>query len=172
MARAARRKGRIDESMERIEDCLSFLVGKAAQQVARRTREALAPLGVTPVQFAVLHVLWERDGQNRGGQNRGGHSGTELGARLAMDSATVTGVVDRLEAAGLVTRRRDPGGDRRVQTVALTRRGREARGPLVRAVDALNAEIRGELGGDLEVALAVLGRLGRLEERERDSDVR
>ena len=80
--------------MDRIDDCISFLSGKAAQAVARVTRERLAPHGVTPVQYAVLQVLWERDGQ----------SGAAIGSRLVLDSATVTGVLDRLEKQGLIVR--------------------------------------------------------------------
>ena len=98
--------------MERLEDCISFLIGKAAQQVTRRAREILAPYGVTPVQYAVLKVLWEADGR----------SGAELGARLVLDSASITGVVDRLEKHGLVERTR-PKHDRRVQFIELTDAG-------------------------------------------------
>ncbi len=122
--------------MERIEDCISFLAGKAAQQVARRARDKLAPHGVTPVQYAVLRALWERDGQ----------SGAELGARLAIDSATITGVIDRLEAASLLGRRPDA-GDRRVHRLSLTARGRALRAPLDAAMVALIAEIAAEIGG-------------------------
>lgn len=135
--------------MERLEDCISFLVGKAAQQVARRARERLARHGVTPVQYAVLRVLWEGDGR----------SGAELGARIALDSATITGLVDRLEAAGLVARRGDE-SDRRVHRVFLAERGRALREPLDTAMDALNAEVAGELGGEAPAVWATLRRLG------------
>jgi hypothetical protein len=36
--------------MDQIEDCISFIVGKAAQQVGRRAREKLEAHGVTPTQ--------------------------------------------------------------------------------------------------------------------------
>ncbi len=80
--------------MERIEDCVSFLLGKAYQQVNQDAKQRLAPYGVTPVQYALLKVLWERDDQ----------SGAGLGERLQLDSATVTGVLDRLERAGQARR--------------------------------------------------------------------
>jgi MarR family transcriptional regulator, organic hydroperoxide resistance regulator len=141
--------------MDRIEDCVSFLVGKAAQQVARRARDRLAPHGVTPVQYAVLRALWERDGQ----------SGAELGARLAIDSATTTGVVDRLEAAGLLARRPDPGGDRRVHRAVLTDRARALQPALDAAMDGLNAEVAAELGADAATVWAALRRLGGVQAR-------
>jgi DNA-binding MarR family transcriptional regulator len=139
--------------MDRLEDCISFLIGKAAQQITRRARDALAPHGVTPVQYAFLKVLWEQDGQ----------SGAELGSRLVFDSATMTGIIDRLEAAGLVERRSDPGGDRRVNRVFLTRRARDLQKPLDAAADALNAEVVRELGSKRARELwRALGELGQL----------
>ena len=137
--------------MDRVEDCISFLVGKAAQQITRRAREKLAAYDVTPTQYAVLKVLWERDGQ----------SAAELGARLVIDSATITGVVDRLEAAGLLERRPDP-GDRRVHRLFLTARGGDLRAPLDRAMDRLNAEVGELLGAEAAGLWSALRRLGEV----------
>jgi MarR family transcriptional regulator, organic hydroperoxide resistance regulator len=135
--------------MERVEDCISFLVNKAVQQVTRRAREKLAPFKVTPTQYAILKILWERDGQ----------SGAEIGQRLVIDSATVTGVADRLEAAGLVRRVADP-EDRRVQRLFLTGPARVLQAPLDAAMDGLNAEVRREMGTDGPALFAALRRLG------------
>jgi MarR family transcriptional regulator, organic hydroperoxide resistance regulator len=44
-------------AMERIDECISFLAGKAAQAVSRLARERLEPFGITPVQYAVLQAL-------------------------------------------------------------------------------------------------------------------
>jgi DNA-binding MarR family transcriptional regulator len=141
--------------MDRLEDCLSFLIGKAEQKVARRSRDALAPFGVTPVQYATLRVLWETDGQ----------SGAELGTRLVLDSATITGVVDRLENAGFIERRIDPAGDRRVNRVYLTRRGRSLQAPLDAAMDALNRKITEELGRRAPSFWEALRQLGEIDSR-------
>ena len=135
--------------MNRVEDCISFLIGKAGQQIARRAREKLAAHGVTPTQYAVLKVLWERDGQ----------SGAELGARLLIDSATITGVVDRLQAAGLLERR-PHGEDRRVHSLVLTGRGKALQEPLDAAMDRLNDEVAREMGGQAQALWAALRRLG------------
>jgi len=136
--------------MERIEDCVGFLLGKAAQQVARRSRDALAPFGVTPVQYAALRILVEKDGQ----------SCAELGARMLLDSATMTGIVDRLESAGHVERRPDPDGDRRINRVYLGEQGRARCQPMNAAMDRVNAEVDQILGREahgLRSALALLG---------------
>jgi len=137
--------------VDRIESCISFLVGKAAQQITRRAREALAPHGVTPVQYAVLKILWQREGQ----------SGAELGSRLALDSATVTGVLDRLEGAGLLERRSDD-DDRRVNRLHLTPNGSALRKPLDAAMDRLNAQVTRELGERASSTWAVLRQLGEV----------
>ncbi len=136
--------------MERVEDCISFLVGKAAQQIARRSRDKLASYGVTPVQYAVMKVLWERHPQ----------SGADIGSRLQMDSATITGVIDRLESAQMVERRPDK-EDRRVHGIYLTKKGRSLRDPLDKAMDELNAEARKHLGKEADRILQGLRRLGQ-----------
>ncbi len=137
--------------MDRVEDCISFLIGKASQQIARRAREKLGAYGVTPTQYAILKVLWERDGQ----------SGAELGARLLIDSATVTGVADRLQAAGLLERR-SHGDDRRVHSLFLTGQGRALKAPLDAAMDRLNDELAHELGDHAQALWAALRRLAEL----------
>ena len=135
--------------MDRVEDCISFLIGKAGQQIARRAREKLTAYGVTPTQYAVLKVLWEQDGL----------SGAELGGRLLIDSATVTGVADRLQAAGLLERR-PHGEDRRVHSLYLTGQGKALQAPLDAAMDGLNDEVGRELDGQAPALWAALCRLG------------
>lgn len=63
----------------------------------------------------------------------------ELASQLACDSSNVTGIIDRLEARGLVERRPDA-QDRRVKHVVLTAAGRRVRGRLL-------AQIAGPLPG-------------------------
>lgn len=138
--------------MERIEDCISFLVGKAVQTVTRRTRERLQQHEVTPVQFGVLQVLWESDGLR----------GVEIAARLRLDSATVTGVLDRLEKQALLRRQPDP-DDRRVQRLFLTDLGQAMRQPLQNEMNAVNAEIAEAMGVDAPQLWSLLRRLGDLD---------
>ncbi len=118
--------------VDQIEDCLSFYLGKAYQRVTQSAKQRLAPYGVTPVQYALLKVLWEQDQQ----------SGAELGERLLLDSATMTGLLDRLEQAGLIERKAHA-TDRRVNRVALTARGRDLQAPLDREMDQMNEDFLG-----------------------------
>ncbi len=135
--------------MERLEDCISFLLSKAGQQIGRRAKERLASFGVTPTQYAVLKVLWDSDGQ----------SGAEIATRLVIYSATTTGLIDRMEASGLLERRADS-GDRRVQRLFLTSRARGLQKSLDAAMERLNAEVKEELGSQAKPLWSALRRLG------------
>jgi MarR family transcriptional regulator, organic hydroperoxide resistance regulator len=135
--------------MQRIEDCVSFLLGKAAQRVTRRARELLAKYDVTPVQYAALCVLWEQNGK----------TGAEIGTRLTIDSATMTGIIDRLERAELIERRPD-NSDRRIYRLYVTERGRRLRNPLDAAMDRLNGEVAELLGSQSERFYRLLRELG------------
>jgi len=100
---------------------LSFALYGAANRMARMHKPFLEPLGLTfPQYLVVLELL-----------NGAPLSVGSLGGRLDMDTGTITPLVKRLEAAGLVTRTRDPNDERRVM-VDLTSRGR-----------GLEAEVRG-----------------------------
>ncbi|QSQ18799.1 MarR family transcriptional regulator [Pyxidicoccus parkwayensis] len=137
--------------MERIEDCINFLAGKAYQQLNQEAKRRLAEFGVTPPQYAVLKVLWQQDGQ----------SGAAIGERLVLDSATVTGLIDRLSGAGLIERRADP-EDRRVNRLYLTRSGRALQAPLDREMDEMNEKVFARLGlRDAQKLRELLAKLGQ-----------
>ena len=141
--------------MNRIEDCISFLTGKAAQAVTRAARDRLARHGVTPVQYAVLQVLWEEDGQ----------SGAAIGTRLVLDSATITGVIDRLVKLELIARR-PSARDRRVNALHLTDRGRALQGE----ADRITACVFEATGLDLAELVDLREKVTRLRDRLRDLD--
>jgi DNA-binding MarR family transcriptional regulator len=136
--------------MVRNENCISFLLGKAYQHVNQAAKQRLAAYGVTPVQFALLNVLWAEDGL----------SGADLGARLQLDSATITGVIDRVAHLGLIERRPDA-TDRRINRVQLTERGNALKTPLSHEIEVLNQDFFGRFSSDdasrLQVMLATLG---------------
>ncbi|AKJ67908.1 hypothetical protein PATSB16_17660 [Pandoraea thiooxydans] len=146
--------------MENIDTCVSFLSAKAAQAVARASRARLATHGVTPFQYAVLQVLWEEDGQ----------SGAQLGNRLFADSATITGVLDRLEKLGLVVRRADA-ADRRVNLIFLTADGRRRQAELQAVMDGLNDEVAQHFGEQAPLLWALLEKLATFSPGERNGNV-
>jgi DNA-binding MarR family transcriptional regulator len=96
-----------------LEAMLGFLLYKAHQRSFAEFRRLLEPLGLTPPQFGVLALLHHRDAQSQ----------AMLCERGAADPNTMVGIIDRLEAAGLVRRCRNP-CDRRVYLVRITAAGR------------------------------------------------
>lgn len=91
---------------------ICFPLYAASNLLNRRYGPVLRPLGLTYPQYLVLLVLWEQHPQSVGA----------LGERLHLDSGTLTPLLKRMEAAGLVTRRRDPADERRV-IIDLTAQG-------------------------------------------------
>jgi len=111
------------------EDCIFFQLAKASQLGSRFLNQKVSEMNITPVQAMVLGFLNEEDGI----------TASELGKRTELDSATMTGIVDRLEAAGLVERRGHP-ADRRSIEIHLTERGRTLADGAVRLIVEANRE--------------------------------
>lgn len=92
---------------------LCFALYKAEQAFNRVYRTALEPLGLTYPQFLVMRLLW-KEGRLSVGQ---------VGERLGLDTGTVTPLLKRLSAMGMVVRERRLDDERRVD-IALTEEGR------------------------------------------------
>lgn len=104
-------------SVDRV--CLSsavFALRAAAAHVERSLTRVLEPFGVTAAQFELLLVV-ERLAESGAGCS-------ELGRHLAAPGPDVTRMLDRLDAAGLVSRSRDA-QDRRVVHAVVTEKGRD-----------------------------------------------
>jgi DNA-binding MarR family transcriptional regulator len=95
---------------------LCFALYSAHLAMGKLYRRHLAGLGLTYPQYLVMLVLWESDGL----------SVTALGDRLYLDSATLTPLLKRLQALGLLRRDRDAGDQRQIR-VTLTPPGRALR---------------------------------------------
>ncbi|NBD19986.1 MarR family transcriptional regulator [Aquabacterium fontiphilum] len=102
-----------DAPLLRLDQQLCFALYTASLAMTRHYKPLLAPLGLTYPQYLVMLVLWEQDAP----------AVHELGARLHLDSGTLTPLLKRLEQAGLVSRHRDAGDERRVR-ISLTEAGR------------------------------------------------
>jgi MarR family transcriptional regulator, organic hydroperoxide resistance regulator len=95
---------------------LCFALYSTMAAMNRVYRKLLRELGVTYPQYLVLLVLWERDELMV----------SEIGERLFLDSATLTPLLKRMEAQGLLRRARAKVDERQV-IVSLTPRGLELR---------------------------------------------
>ncbi len=113
--------------------------------IGRLYKPLLDRLGITYPQYLVLSTLWEEDARSIGA----------IAARLDLDPSTITPLVKRMEAAGLVTRTRRQDDERGV-LVALTAEGHALQaqsrclaeallaraGLSAEALNALNRDIR------------------------------
>ena len=79
-------------------DCIFFELSKAYQLGNRFLRQKVSELNLTSVQTMVLGFLDEEDQI----------TSSELGKRAELDSATLTGILDRLETAGFIETQGQP----------------------------------------------------------------
>ncbi|OIJ62781.1 MarR family transcriptional regulator [Streptomyces mangrovisoli] len=95
-----------------LQDQLCFALYAASRAVTARYRPLLDALGLTYPQYLVMLVLWERDAV----------SVREVGAALQLESSTLSPLLKRLEASGLLSRERRADDERSV-AIRLTEAG-------------------------------------------------
>ena len=93
-----------------------FALAAASRSVIGLYRPVLEPLGLTHPQYLVMLALWERSPRTV----------RDLGETLLLEPATLSPLLKRLEASGLLTRRRNA-VDERTLDVELTTAGRALR---------------------------------------------
>jgi DNA-binding MarR family transcriptional regulator len=139
-----------------LDDQLCFALYAASRALTARYRPQLDEIGLTYPQYLVMMLLWEEDNQTVG----------QLGARLNLDSGTLSPLLKRLTAAGLVTRHRRVEDERSV-SIALTEEGRalRARGLAISEdmICALQLEVDdfATLKSQLETLIERVGTAGR-----------
>lgn len=129
---------------------LCFSLYSAQLAMTKVYRKLLAGLGLTYPQYLVMLVLWEADGITV----------SQIGERLFLDSATLTPLLKRLEAAGLLQRRRAAQDERQV-VVSLTADGRALR----RRAGTVPEAIFCASGCELHELAALKGQLDRMREQ-------
>jgi DNA-binding MarR family transcriptional regulator len=95
---------------------LCFSVYSTSLAMTQAYKPLLEAIGLTYPQYLVMLVLWEGDGLTV----------KAVAERLGLDSGSVTPVVKRLEAEGLLQRKRDPRDERNL-SLTLTPKGRALR---------------------------------------------
>jgi DNA-binding MarR family transcriptional regulator len=100
-----------------------FALYSASRALTGLYRPLLERLGLTYPQYLVLLVLWERTPADLAGAQV---TVKQLGEALRLDSGTLSPLLKRLEAAGLVTRARDRADERSV-VIGLTENGERLR---------------------------------------------
>ncbi|HAU75404.1 MAG TPA: MarR family transcriptional regulator [Agrobacterium sp.] len=101
-----------ETSLTDVSGMLCFSLYSAGHAFTQLYRPLLDKIGLTYPQYLVMVTLWRRDGQPV----------RELGKTLFLDSSTLTPLLKRLEAAGLITRTRNRSDEREV-LIHLTEKG-------------------------------------------------
>ncbi|QYJ01113.1 MarR family transcriptional regulator [Thalassovita mediterranea] len=117
----------------RLDRQICFPLYAASNLINRLYRPVLSKLGLTYPQYLVMLALWEQAPRTVGA----------LGEALYLDSGTLTPLLKRMEQAGLLTRKRDPEDERRVQ-VDLTSEGRALKAEAQRVPETLTAGFEGD----------------------------
>jgi DNA-binding MarR family transcriptional regulator len=132
-------------------DCLYYLVTRASMLATSMLKKDLSDAGVghvKPAFLGVLVVLWQEDGLQA----------ADVARRGGLEPSTTTGLLDRLEAQGLIERRADP-ADRRAVRIHLTRDGKRLERTVRGVVDmALARAAEGIPAKDVETTRCVLKR--------------
>ena len=132
----------------RLDEQVGFLLRRAHQRHVAIFAAAIPDL--TPPQFAALAKLGE---QSECSQN-------QLGQLVAMDAATIKGVIDRLKARGLVSLSPHDGDKRRVM-VSLTEDGKSSLATLRAKALEISVETLSPLSAkDAETFVRLLAKLG------------
>ena len=106
------------DDLLKLENQLCFPLYACSREVVRRYTPFLDELGLTYTQYLAMMALWEYGDMPVG----------ELCERLYLDTGTMTPLLKKLEAKGLVTRTRSQADARRVD-IALTEEGKELKEP-------------------------------------------
>lgn len=139
----------------RLDRQLCFALYSASGLMTKLYRPLLAPLGLTYPQYLTMLALWEKAPRTVG----------ELGDTLGLDPATLTPLLKRMEAGGLISRRRDAADERRV-LVEPTAQGEALRAAASGIQDALGCRLPlapAELAGLRDTLQALVGQLRAIE---------
>jgi DNA-binding MarR family transcriptional regulator len=126
----------------RYHECIVFLLAKAYQKAHGNLKKKLIAFGLTPVQVLVIEALRDEEGLSAG----------ELGRRLALDSATLSGVLDRLAEKSWIVKETDS-ADKRSLRLYLGQKARDLSETIAVEREKANEEILGELTLEEKVLL-------------------
>ena len=135
MSNAPRRSRDATQQWLALDRQLCFAIYSASLAMTKVYKPLLEPLGLTYPQYLVMLVLWQGDGITV----------SQIGERLALDSGTLTPLLKRLEASGLVQRLRDTTDERRV-LLQLTPAGRALKARALSVPQTIAAASGCELG--------------------------
>ncbi len=128
--------------MDVYQDCIVFLLAKAYQKAHANIKKRLNAYGLTPVQTLVLEAVVSEEGLSAG----------DLAGKLVLDSATLSGVLDRMSEKDWIWKETDR-DDKRVLRIYLTEKAKSLREDLFREREEANQEILKDLSLEERVLL-------------------
>ena len=143
-----------------LRNCINYLLTVAQHKVFVLFSERLAEFGVTPGQYGILNCLW----------SQGSATPKEIAQILHLENSTVSGMLDKLQKRGLVTRVLDPNNRRSIR-VETTEAGNAIRDDVLRTVDELNQTVLAPFTAQQrQLLLDLLRRLGGADDPEEPND--
>lgn len=136
---------RTPDDLLRLDNQVCFAIVTAARNVVSIYRPILEPLGLTHPQYLVMLALWESAPRSLG----------ELAEELALEPASLSPLIKRLQSQGLVSRDRSP-DDERMLRIALTPAGTALR---TQALE-VPAQVMASVGLDADHLAALRDALG------------
>ena len=128
--------------MAQYENCIIFLLAKAYQKAHGHFKKRLQGHGLTPVQHLILESLWEEEGL----------SASDIGKKLMLDSATLSGILERMAEKGWIIKDTDD-VDKRFVRIHLADKAKYMRALLMEEREQANEEILGALSLEEKVLL-------------------
>lgn len=124
---------------------LSQLLYTSSRLLIQQIQVKLNGFGLTYLQFLVLSILWEEDGLKV----------NELGARLSLDSGTLTPLLKKLESQNLLKRKRGD-ADERTVSIHLTYPGKTLQSKTLDGIRELESQLAQKLGKSADQAIVQL----------------
>lgn len=114
----------------KMEECINYLLTGAQHKVFQEMKNELKIYDLTPIQYGVLKCIWEKELSNP----------KEIATQLGIENSTISGVLERMEAKGLILREIDP-NDRRYIKVSLSDKAKELEEPVNKTVLKVNENV-------------------------------
>ena len=128
--------------MSQYDDCIIFLLAKAYQKAHAKIKKRLLTFGLTPIQQLILESLWGEEGVSAG----------DIGKKLVLDSATLSGVLDRMTEKGWIIKETDQ-EDKRFLRIYPSDKAKALRSTLSAERELANEEILCRLNLEEKVLL-------------------
>jgi hypothetical protein len=131
-------------------NCINFALTIAQHEVFLVFSNALSRFGITPGQYGVLTCLWDKETSI---------TPKEIAQTLHVENSTISGVLDRMQKQGLVTRILNPNNRRSIRVEA-TEKGWQLKDPLLHEIDSLNQRLLSNLTpAERQELFRLLGRI-------------